>query len=160
MSAMRKALKIVEIIAVEPLWLDRLAGAARRLDRGAGGLREAVGVDGERLGELPAAEHLDRDVPTRREPHGVERRDVDRRAGVEAGLEVLEVHGLRVRPERLERHRHLLVRAAQLAHPHVDRVLAALEAGGVLRARAGAVALVAAAGRLAVSGAVAAAHAL
>ena len=33
-----------------------------------------------------------------------------------------------LRPEHLERHRHLLVRPAQLAHPHVDRRLAALEA--------------------------------
>ena len=43
-------------------------------------------------------------------------------AGVEARLEVAKVHGLGVRPERLERHRLLHVRAAQLAHPHVDRV--------------------------------------
>src|SRR3712207_7720493 len=52
-----------------------------------------------------------------------------------ARLQVVEVHGLRVRPERLERHRHLLVRAAQLAHPHVDRVLAALEVHARLGAR-------------------------
>src|SRR3712207_6889325 len=62
----------------------------------------------------------------------------------EAGLELGEVDRLRVRPERLERHRHLLVRPAELAHPHVERVLAALERRPVLRARARAVALVAA----------------
>src|SRR4051794_19123724 len=65
-----------------------------------------------------------------------------------------------VRPERLERHRHFLVRAAQLAHPHVNRVLAALEAGAVLGAGAGAVALVTATGGLAVARAMAAADAL
>ena len=53
---------------------------------------------------------------------------VDLGAGVEARLEVGEVDRLRVRPELLERHRLLHVRAAQLAHPHVDRVLAALVA--------------------------------
>ena len=55
---------------------------------------------------------------------------------VEARLEVAQVDRLGVRPERLERHRLLHVRAAQLAHPHVDRVLAALEAGALLRAGA------------------------
>src|SRR4051794_2712906 len=65
-----------------------------------------------------------------------------------------------MRPERLERHRHLLVRPAQLAHAHVDRVLAALEARAVLGTGAGAVALVAAAGGLAVPGAVPAPDAL
>ena len=79
---------------------------------------------------------------------------------VEALLEVGEVDRLRVGPEALERHRHLLVRAAQLAHPHVDRVLAALVAGLALRARARAVALVAAAGGLALARALAAADPL
>ena len=60
-----------------------------------------------------------------------------------------EVDRLGVRPEGLERHRLLHVRAAQLAHPHVDRVLAALEARPLLGARARAGALLAAAGGLA-----------
>ena len=81
-------------------------------------------------------------------------------ARVEARLEVLQVDRLRVRAERLERHRLLHVRAAQLAHPHVDRHLAALEAGAVLGARARAVALLAAAGGLAGARALAAADAL
>src|SRR4051794_28542608 len=117
-------------------------------------------MDGQRLGELSATQDLDRDPLAGGQagaPKGV---GVDGGAVVEAGVEVREVDRLRVRPERLERHRHLLVRAAQLAHPHVDRVLAALEAGAVLGAGAGAVALVAAAPRLAVAGAVAAADAL
>jgi hypothetical protein len=52
------------------------------------------------------------------------------------------------------------VRAAQLAHPHVQRHLAALEARALLGARAGAVALLAAAGRLAGARALAAPDAL
>ena len=60
----------------------------------------------------------------------------------------------------LERHRLLHVRAAQLAHPHVDRHLAALEAGAALRAGARARALLAATGGLADAGALAAADAL
>src|SRR5829696_1237641 len=140
--------------------VDDLAGAARGLDLLAGRLGEAVGVHGQRLGERAAPEHLDRDALAGGEAGAAQRVEVDRRALVEARLEVLEVDGLGVRPERLERHRHLLVRAAQLAHPHVDRVLAALEAGPVLRAGASAVALVAAARRLAVARAVAAPDAL
>ena len=81
---------------------------------------------------------------------GAQRLERDLGAGVEARVEVAQVHGLRVRAERLERHRLLHVRAAQLAHPHVDRHLAALEARAVLGARARAGALVAAAGGLAV----------
>src|SRR5829696_4927228 len=128
--------------------VDDLAGSARGLDLLAGRLGEAVGVHGQRLGELAAPEHLDRDALAGGEAGAAQRVEVDRRPLVEARLEVLEVDGLGV---RLERHRHLLVRAAQLPHPHVDRVLAALEAGPVLRAGASAVALVAAARRLAVA---------
>src|SRR3954447_401816 len=156
-SATRNALKIVDSTA---LALDGLAGAARRLDALARRLGEAVRGDGERLGELAAAEDLDRDVALLRQPGGAQLLQADRGAGVEALIEVVQVHVLRVRPERLERHRHLLVRAAQLAHPHVDRVLAALEAGAPLGARARAVALVAAPGGLAGPRALAAADAL
>src|SRR4051794_3956988 len=136
-------------MALPGLGLDELAGAARGLDLLASGLGEAVRVDGQRLRELAAAQHLDRDALAGREAgaaHGVQ---VDRGAVVEAGLEVREVDRLRVRPEHLERHRHLLVRAAQLAHAHVDRVLAALEACAALGAGARAVALLATTGGLA-----------
>ena len=68
-------------------------------------------------------------------------------AGIEPRLEVGEVDRLAVRAEGLERHRLLHVRAAQLAHPHVDRVLAALVAALVLGAGASVGALVAAARR-------------
>src|SRR4051812_30354646 len=163
MSATLKELRIVESTAVggaAGLGVDDLTGAARRLDLLTSRLREAVGVHGQCLGELPATEDLDRDPLAGGQSDAAEGVEVDGRAVVEARLEVLEVDRLRVRPERLERHRHLLVRAAQLAHPHVDRVLAALEAGPVLGAGAGAVAPVAAAGGLAVARAVAAADAL
>src|SRR3954454_21758643 len=163
MSATLKELRIVESTAVggaAGLGVDDLTGAARRLDLLTSRLREAVGVHGQRLGELSAAEDLDRDSLAGGQPDATEGVEVHGGAVVEAGVEVLEVHGLRVRPERLERHRHLLVRAAQLAHPHVDRVLAALEAGAVLGAGAGAVTLVPAAGGLPVARAMAAADAL
>src|SRR5207247_3620091 len=83
------------------------------------------------------------------------------RAVVEARLQVGQVDGLGVgAPELLERHRLLHVRAAELAHPHVDRVLTALVADLPLRARARARALVPAAGGLARAGALAAPNAL
>src|SRR5204862_5310673 len=76
-------------------------------------------------------------------------------------VEVAQVDRLRVRAaELLERHRLLHVRAAQLAHPHVNRVLAALEVDLLLRARARARALLAATGGLAHAGALAAADPL
>ena len=84
-----------------------------------------------------------------REAGCLEARGRDLGAVVEALLEAREVDRLRMRPELLEGHRHLLVRAAQLAHPHVDRVLPALMADVAFRARAGALALVATAGSLA-----------
>src|SRR3954453_15123318 len=160
---MRKELRIVASTArsgaAAPL-VDQLAGAAGRLDPLASGLREAGGAARELLGELAVAEHLDRDPPAGGEAGGLHRGGIDRRAVVEARIQVVEVDGLGVRPERLERHRHLLVRPAQLAHPHVDRVLAALEARAGLGAGTRAVALVAAPGRLAVAGAMAAPDAL
>src|SRR4029077_12238013 len=79
---------------------------------------------------------------------------------LEAGVDVREGHRLGGGPGRLERHRHLLVRAAQLAHPHVDGVLAALVADLALVAGALARALVPATGGLAVAGADTAAEAL
>src|SRR5262245_43962528 len=158
MSATRKALRIVEITG--PSGLEDLHRAARGLDPLARGLGERVRVDGEPLVQLAAGQDLDRDVLAGGQAGRAQRVQVDRRAVVEPRLEVLEVDRLRVRPEHLERHRHLLVRAAQLAHPHVDRVLAALEAGAALGARTRAVALLAAAGGLAVARALAAADAL
>src|SRR5215207_7988491 len=145
-SATLKEFRIVASTAQGSRWLvDDPAVAARGLDRGARGLGEPVRVNRHRLGDLAAAQDLDRHVAAGRE--------AGRRHGG-------EVDRLRVRPEHLERHRHLLVRPAQLAHPHVDRRLAALEACAVLRAGARPVALVAAAGGLAVAGAGAAADAL
>ena len=76
-------------------------------------------------------------------------------------LEVADVDGLRGRPERADRHRVLRRLAAQLAEPHVDRHLAALEPGAhLVRARARLLALDAAAGVAALARAEAAADAL
>ena len=136
-----------------------LGGAAGGLDLLAGGGAEGVGPDRQLLAELAVAEDLDR-VLAGREAGRLERLRGHLGAVVEAVLEVAEVDRLGVRPERLEGHRHLLVRAAQLPHPHVDRVLPALVADVALRARAGALALVAAAGGLAHAGAVPAPDAL
>src|ERR671910_2297916 len=142
------------------LLLDQLTGAARGLDLLAGRLREGVGVHGERLRDLTLAEDLDRDLAARGEVLLAQGIGGHLRPLVEACLEVPQVHRLGLRAELLERHRLLHVRAAQLAHPHVDRGLAALEVDLLLRARARAGALVAAAGGLAHARALAPAHAL
>src|SRR4051812_12578253 len=117
-------------------------------------------MDGQRLGQLAPGEDLDRDALAGPQAPGGQRRERDLRPAVEARVEIGEVHGLRVRAERLEGHRLLHVRAAQLAHPHVDRHLAALEVHAALGARARAGALLAAPGRLAGARALAAADAL
>src|SRR5918992_1184010 len=140
--------------------INRLAGPARGLDLLAGGLREAVSVHGQRLAELAVAEHLDGHVAPRGEARVAQRVRRDLGARVEALLEVPQVHRLGLRAELLERHRLLHGRAAELAHPHVDRVLPALEAHAPLVAGAGAGALVTAAGGLAHAGALAAADPL
>src|SRR5215204_6794894 len=157
MSATRKAFRKVRSIRL-PLY--QLAGAAGGLDLLSGGLREAVRVDGEGLRELAAPEHLDRHVALRREPLLTQRVGGHLGTRVEARIEVVEVHGLRLRPELLERHRLLHMRAAQLAHPHVDRRLTSLEVHALLRARARAGTLVAASGGLAGARALATADAL
>src|SRR5579884_787581 len=137
-----------------------LAGAAGGLDLGLRRLGEGVGMHGQRLGQLALGQDLDRDALAGREPLGLHRLERDRGAGVEASLEIQQVDRLGVRAEGLERHRLLHVRAAQLAHPHVDRVLAALEAGAPLGARARAPALLATARGLARARALAAADPL
>ena len=63
-SATLNAPRIVAIIR-GPSALDDLAGAAGGLDVLAGGLGEAVRVDGERLGDLALGEDLDRDALAR-----------------------------------------------------------------------------------------------
>ena len=82
-------------------------------------------------------------------------------AGVEARLEVAEVHGLGGCPERPDRHRVGGRVAAQLRQAHVDRHLATLEAGRhLVRAGARLLALDPAAGVPPLAGAHAAADAL
>src|SRR3954467_8901309 len=140
--------------------LDDDHAAARGLDGLAGRAAELVRVDGELLGQRALGEDLDRDVLAGAQALGLQRLERDLVAGLEAPLEVLEVDRLRVRAERLEGHRLLHVRAAELAHPHVDRHLAALEVRALLGAGARAGALLAPAGRLAGARALAAADAL
>ena len=94
-------------------------------------------------------------------PGGDERVRRDLAAGLEAGLEVAEVDGLGGGAERPDRHRVGRRVAAQLREPHVDRHLAALEAGRhLVRAGARLLALDPAAGVAALAGAHAAADAL
>ena len=80
-SGTLKALRMVETIcAAAGLGLDELAGPAGGLDPLAGRLGELVGVDGELLVELAAAEDLDRDVALRvARPGALERGEVDGR---------------------------------------------------------------------------------
>src|SRR4051812_2740031 len=118
-------------------------------------------VHGQLLRDVALAEHLHRHALTGGQallPKGI-RSDLG--AVVEARIEVAQVDRLRVRAAvLLERHRLLHVRAAQLAHPHVNRVLTALVADLLLRPGARAGALLAAAGGLAQAGALAAADPL
>src|ERR1700759_44764 len=159
MSRTLNAPRIVAIIAC-PSLLDQLARPAGALDLLARGLAEAVRVDRQRLGELALGEHLHGDLLAGGETLGMHRIKRNGIACVEASLEVEQVDRLGVRPEDLEGHRLLHVGAAQLAHPHVNRVLAALEPGALLRARARAVTLLPAAGGLAGAPALAATDAL
>src|SRR5919109_1607755 len=126
------------------LALDHLAASAGLLDllprRGA----EAVGANGELLAQLPSPENLHR-VPPLREAGGAQRLRGHLVTGAEPGVEIGHVDRLRVGAERLEAHRHLAMRAPQLAGAHVDRVLAALIAGLTPVPRARASALLAAA---------------
>src|SRR3954452_7284704 len=142
------------------LGLDDDGAAAGRLDGLARRAAEGVRVDRELLGQGALGQHLDRHVLAGAETLGLERVERDLVTGLEAPLEVLEVDRLRVRAERLERHRLLHVRAAQLAHAHVDGHLPALEVRPALGARARARALLAAAGGLAGARALAAPDAL
>src|SRR5918997_1748446 len=142
------------------LLLDQLAGAARGLDLLASRLREGVGVHCERLRDLALPEDLDRHLAARGEALLAQGVGGRLRPLVEPCLEVAQVHRLGVRAELFERHRLLHVRAAQLAHPHVDRRLPTLEVHALLRARARAGALVAATRGLAGAGALAATDAL
>src|SRR5215218_9070279 len=142
------------------LLLDQLTGAARGLDLLASRLREGVGVHGERLREVALAEDLDGHLAARGEVLLAQGAWGHLGPLVEAGVEVAQVDRLGLRAELLERHRLLHVRAAQLAHPHMDRGLTPLEVHALLRARARARALVAASRGLAGAGALAAADAL
>src|SRR5687767_7575845 len=104
MSATRNAFRNVLSTG---LLLDRLAGPARGFDLLAGGLREAVGVHGERLAQLALAEHLHGHATAGGEPGLAERVRRDLGARVEALLEVPQVHRLGAGAELLERHRLL-----------------------------------------------------
>src|SRR5436190_1587224 len=175
MSGTVKALRIVRATAPqvsrgptsprpsgEPLarLFDDLAGAARGFDPLAGGRAEGVRVHRERLAQLALGEDLHRDALALGQALRPEYVGRYLGPGIEALLQRREVHGLGVGAEGLERHRLLHVRPAQLPHPHVDRVLATLEARPLPVARAGSRALLAPPGGLARSRALAPAHAL
>src|ERR1022692_3040115 len=148
MSATWKALRIVESIGLADhagvarthgraiLALDDGAGAADALDALACGLAEAVGVNRERLAQLPLCQHLHRHTLARSQTIGLHQLDGDLGACLEASLEVRDIHWLGVSAEHLKGHRLLHVRTAQLSHAHVDRHLSALEASATLGARA------------------------
>src|SRR3954454_1115694 len=120
-----------------------------------------MGVHRELLGDVALSQDLDGHALAGGQAGAGQRGRSDLGAVVEALLEVAQVHRLGLRAtELLERHRLLYVGAAQLAHPHVDRHLAALEVDRLAVARARAGALVTAARGLAEARALAAAHAL
>src|ERR1700756_2052281 len=115
-------------------------------------------MHGQLLRDLALAEHLHGHALARREVLLAQRVERHLGAVVEAGVKVAQVDRLGVRAAiLLERHRLLHVRAAQLAHPHVDRVLTTLVADLLLRARARACALLSTARGLAEARALAAA---
>src|ERR1700761_337077 len=136
-----------------------MTGSAGGLDLLLGRLAETVRSDRQFGRDLTAGEDLHR-VRASRQALGLQRLGGHLVAGFEALGEVGEVDRLRLGAEVLEGHRLLHVRAAELSHPHVDRVLPALVARLFLRARARARALVAATGGLAVTAALAPADAL
>src|SRR5207249_972876 len=112
---------------------------------------ELVRADRQLLGDLAAAEHLDRFVRALHEPVFPQQLRRDHGASVEPRLDRVEVHDLVLDPERI-------VEAA-LGHAPVQRHLAALEPTLVMKARSRLRALVPAPGRLAVARALAAADA-
>ena len=154
MSWTLKALRIVCSIS-----RDLLGGAAGALDLLLRAGAEGVGPDGELGLDLAGAEDLDR-VAALGQAGLAEGLGGHLVARLEALIEVADVDRLGPRAELLEGHRHLVVRAAQLPHPHVDRGLAALVGDLALRAGAGAGSLVAPARGLAETAALAAAQAL
>src|SRR5688572_33478706 len=111
---MSGTLKALRIVWSKGLALDQLAGAAGTLDLLARRGREGVRADRELGRDLASPEHLHR-VAARRKACSAERIGGNLGAGVEAGLEVRDVHRLRMGPEGLERHRHLLRVALELA---------------------------------------------
>src|SRR5919109_5022890 len=95
MSATRKAFRNVRSTATSAF--DQPAGPARGFDLLARGLGEAMRVHGQRLRELPLREHLDRHAPSGREPVLTESVRGDLRPALEAGLEIAQIHRLRLR---------------------------------------------------------------
>src|SRR4029453_14873189 len=87
--------------------------------------------------DVPVAEDLHVAAERADQAELLERLRRDLGAGVEARLEVAQVHALREGAERADRHRVLRRVAALLRQAHVRRHLAALEAGAhLVRARA------------------------
>src|SRR3954453_423980 len=125
---------------VAPRRRDHLDAAAGRLDRLTGRAGERVGLDGEALRQLAAAEDLHQPALGHEAP-GPQGRRVDLAAGVE-GLERFEVHDVVLHPERV-------VEALRLRRATVQRRLATLEPGLDPGTRAGVLTLRTAPGGLA-----------
>src|SRR5262249_4502504 len=136
-------------------------GAARALDLVARSLRGGVHRDRELLRELADAEQLHVLADRADQALLLQRLRRDLAAGLEASLEVAEVHRLAVGPARAARHRVRGRVAAQLHSAHVERHLPALEPRAHrVRARARLLALDPAAGKAPLARAQAAADAL
>src|SRR5689334_22914301 len=110
------------------LELQSVAGTAGRFYLGLGGGAEAMCPHGQFLADLAASEDLD-GVRALCQALFLQRLRRHLGIGVEALLEIAEIDRLRFRPEVLERHRLLFVRAAQLSHSHMNGVLPPLVAG-------------------------------
>src|SRR5689334_17639620 len=129
--------------------LQLVDGAARGRDLLDGAPRETVCADGQRDGERALAEHLERLLG----PHGACRGDLLRADLAAVGEEPPEVADV----DDLVLHAEAVAEALELRQPHVQRHLAALEAGR--HGLAGLRALGAATGGLAALAALAATHA-
>src|SRR4051794_29222330 len=73
--------------------VDDLTETAGGLDLRTGGLREAVGVHRQRLGELAAAEHLDRDALARGQAGAAQGVEIDGGAVLEARVRSARLTG-------------------------------------------------------------------
>src|SRR5207244_12555552 len=128
-------------------------GSTGLLDLLAGRGRDCVHTNDQLLLQVTVPEQLDVGLRVLEQPDLDEALGGDFRTVLEA-VERADVDGCSGRPEWPDRHRVLRRRAALFAQPHIDRHLAAFEPGAhLVGARAGLLALDAAAGVAALAGA-------